>query len=564
MAALDRSLAVIEFDLKGIVLKANENFCRTLGYAASEIVGQHHRLFVGDEMARSAEYAEFWRQLGEGQFVSRAFKRFAKGNREIYIQGSYNPVKTKGGKVYKVVKVASDITAETVSAMADAGKIAAISRAQAVIEFTPEGNILTANENFLGALGYRVDEIVGRHHRIFVDAATSQSSAYEDFWQKLRRGEFQADEFKRIGKGGKEVFIQASYNPIFDDEKRVSRVVKFATDVTSRVTAVRVLSEGLTELAGGNLTRRIDQTFIPAFENTRQSFNTSLETLQAAMRAVSHKANGILSNADQIRKEADHLSHRTAEQAAALEQSSAALAELTGSVREAAQGADDIGQLVARTKGEAERSGIVVSKAIEAMGEIEGSSDKIGRIIGVIDEIAFQTNLLALNAGVEAARAGEAGRGFAVVAQEVRGLAQRSAEAAKEIKTLISASSNQVKGGVELVGATGRALDDIISKVAEIDNHVTRMVASARSQSVGLNEISIAIGTLDQGTQQNAAMVEEATSAANEMASEADALNTLLGQFTIEPEQRRGPAPSPARALNDRLQQAYPRTGTYG
>ncbi|KQT69680.1 MULTISPECIES: methyl-accepting chemotaxis protein [unclassified Aureimonas] len=563
LAALDKSLAIIEFDPSGVVLKANDNFCRTLGYASEEIIGRHHRMFVGEEQARSADYAELWRQLGDGEFLAKRFKRYAKGGREVFIQASYNPVMTPRGKVYKIVKVAADITAETRAAMADAGKIQAISRAQAVIEFDTDGNILTANENFLSTLGYGLDEIVGRHHRMFVDPATAASPAYGTFWERLRRGEFLSDEFRRIGKGGREVFIQATYNPILDHEGRVLRVVKFATDVTPRVVAVRSLSDALTDLAGGNLAQRIDTSFTPAFEHMRESFNASLETLQAALQAVAHNAAGILSSAGQIRSEADSLAHRTEEQAAALEESSAALCELTESVHGSARSADEIGHLVARTRSEAERSGTIVARAVDAMAGIEDSSQNITRIIGVIDEIAFQTNLLALNAGVEAARAGEAGRGFAVVAQEVRGLAQRSAEAAKEIKTLISASSAEVKNGVELVGATGKALEGIISKVTEIDAHVSRMVSSARAQSVGLKEISTAIGTLDEGTQHNAAMVQETTGSANALAGEASALNELLRQFKLETHRRAAGIPAPARIRRDEPSLSFARTGTY-
>ncbi|MBC8129363.1 MAG: PAS domain-containing methyl-accepting chemotaxis protein [Rhizobiaceae bacterium] len=567
--ALGKSLAVIEFEPTGRIIKANSNFCALMGYSTEEIVGQHHSMFAEPAFVQSSDYKALWATLGRGEFVSHEFKRIAKGGREVFIQASYNPILSASGKVYKVVKFASDITATKLSAIGNAGMLDAISRAQAVIEFTVSGEIVTANANFLDALGYQLSEVAGRHHRLFVDPAEAQSAAYEEFWAKLRRGEFIADEFRRVGKGGRDVYIQASYNPIFDFSGQVVKIVKFATDVTGRVLAVRRLGSALGDLAKGDLVQRIAEPFIAALDPIRVSFNDSLDTLQDAMVSVNVNAEAIRTGAEQMRIAADDLARRTEQQAAALEETSAAVAEINGTVKQSSKGAEEAGHIVGRTKQDAERSGAVVAKAIEAMSLIEKSSDEIGKIIGVIDEIAFQTNLLALNAGVEAARAGEAGRGFAVVAQEVRGLAQRSAQAAKEIKELISTSRGQVEQGVDLVGETGRALEEIVVKVAEINVHVSGIVESARSQAVGLSEINVAISTLDKNTQQNAAMVEESTAAISELASEAHALNELLQAFSIG-DTRSAPASmsrhggSPARELTGRVVEAFGRTATSG
>ena len=222
--AMQRSQAIIEFDMQGKILTANENFCRALGYALSEIVGQHHRLFVDPQDAASSDYREFWARLGRGEFDSRQYKRIGKGGREIWIEASYNPV-FKGSKPFKVIKFATDITAAKLKTAEDAGKIDAISRAQAVIEFTPNGDILNANENFLSTVGYQLSEIQGKHHSMFCEQAYARSDDYRAFWAKLRSGQFVADEFKRIGKGGKEVWIQASYNPIFGLNGSVIKVV---------------------------------------------------------------------------------------------------------------------------------------------------------------------------------------------------------------------------------------------------------------------------------------------------------------------------------------------------
>ncbi|MGI4955875.1 MAG: PAS domain-containing protein, partial [Janthinobacterium lividum] len=238
LTALSQSLAIIEFDPRGKILTANPNFCTAIGYELSEIVGQNHSLFVGPEYARSPDYREFWAKLGRGEFDAHEYKRIGKGGREIWLQASYNPVKNSRGVVTKVVKQATDITGEKLrTAEADA-KLDAISRVQAVIEFNVKGEVITANENFLKTLGYRLDEIMGQHHRMFVEPSHAQSAEYREFWSKLNGGDYVTGEFKRIGKGGRNVWIEASYNPIFDLNRRVTKVVKFATDVTGRVQAV--------------------------------------------------------------------------------------------------------------------------------------------------------------------------------------------------------------------------------------------------------------------------------------------------------------------------------------
>jgi len=532
LSAMSRSQAIIEFDLSGRILTANANFCRALGYDTSEIVGQHHRMFVDPAEASSREYHEFWAMLGRGEFDRRQYKRIGKGGREIWIEASYNPV-FRRGKPFKVVKFATDITEQKLKSAEDAGKLTALSRAQAVIEFTPNGDILTANQNFLSTLGYQLSEIQGRHHSMFCETAYTASDDYRRFWQRLSGGEFVTDEFLRIGKGGKRVYIQASYNPIFDMSGKVFKVVKFATDVTARVNNVDRLADALNKLSDGDLTQKLNPPFIPTLEKLRTDFNGASEKLREAMQAVAENAGAIAAGAQQIRSASDDLSKRTEQQAASVEETAAALEEITTTLADSSHRAEEAGQLVRKTRENAEHSGAVVRSAIEAMGKIENSSLEISKIIGVIDEIAFQTNLLALNAGVEAARAGEAGKGFAVVAQEVRELAQRSAKAAKEIKDLITDSNAHVKDGVTLVGQTGSALDTIVSQVQQVNGNVEAIVEAAREQATAIKEINEAINTMDQGTQQNAAMVEESTAAAHSLAREAEALFRLLGQFNI-------------------------------
>ncbi|MCJ8521063.1 methyl-accepting chemotaxis protein [Pseudorhizobium tarimense] len=323
--------------------------------------------------------------------------------------------------------------------------------------------------------------------------------------------------------------------------------------------AVRQLADALQALASGDLTRRITTPFIPSLDQLRTDFNDAVEKLNAAMRNVAENANAIASGAQEIRSASDDLARRTEQQAASVEETAAALEEITTTVADSSNRAQEAGQLVRQTKENAEHSGRVVRNAVDAMGKIEASATEIGNIIGVIDEIAFQTNLLALNAGVEAARAGEAGKGFAVVAQEVRELAQRSAQAAKEIKALINTSNDHVKSGVTLVGETGKALEQIVVQVQQVDGNVGAIVEASREQSLGLKEINTSVNSMDQGTQQNAAMVEQATAAAHKLASEAQALFQLLSQFNIDGKSSTSDTPTTLRSVAYSKQQiAHP------
>jgi methyl-accepting chemotaxis protein len=565
LEAISKSQAVIEFDLTGKILKANENFCNALGYQQSEIVGKHHSMFCEPAFVAAPEYRDFWNRLGRGEFNAGAFKRIGKGGREIWIQASYNPV-CKGGKPYKVVKFASDITGGKSKAIEDAGKLEAISRSQAVIEFTPTGEIIVANENFCKAMGYALGEIVGKNHSLLCQPAYTRTEEYRDFWRRLAAGEFIANEFVRIGKGGREIWIQAAYNPILDASGKVVKVVKFATDVTDRMSAIAMLGGSMKALAAGDMTQSLNQPFVPSMEQLRHDFNEALDKLSQAMQTIGGNSIAIASGSREIGTAADELSKRTEQQAASLEQTAAALEEITTTVNDSSHRANEAGRLVAKTKLGAEQSGVVVRNAVAAMGQIEQSSREIINIIGVIDDIAFQTNLLALNAGVEAARAGEAGKGFAVVAQEVRELAQRSAKAAKEIKALINTSSQLVKNGVDLVDQTGKSLEAIVDQVRDINLNVAAIVEASKEQAVGLKEINQAVNTMDQATQKNAAMVEENTAASHGLTREAEELRILLAEFKVAgghaarpalAQARSKPSPSPALQVVSRVAKAH-------
>ena len=578
-AAISRSQAVIEFDLAGRILTANANFLGALGYTLDEIRGQHHSLFVTPDYRQSSEYRAFWDKLGRGEFDAGKYRRIAKGGREIWIQATYNPVLDAEGRAYKVVKFATDITAAEIAGHEQKSRVDAISRAQAVIEFKLDGTILAANENFLLTMGYGEAEVVGRHHSMFADPEFARSAEYRGMWERLNRGEFIADKFRRLGKGGKEVWILASYNPLFDLGGKPCKVIKYATDITAveaeRLAAERDKAEqtklivdsigaGLSALATGDLTQRVSADLTGPFAKLKEDFNGALSRLQETLRSVLTTTGGITTGAGEIAQAADDLSKRTEQQAASLEETAAALEEITATVKKTAENAKAASAIVSTARGAAEDGGQIVDTAIKAMGQIEQSSKQITDIIGVIDEIAFQTNLLALNAGVEAARAGDAGKGFAMVASEVRALAQRSSEAAREIKTLIKASSEHVGSGVRLVGESGQALRKIVAQVVEINSLVTEMAQAAQQQSTGIEEVNTAVTQMDQVTQQNAAMVEQSTAASRNLAGETAQLSELVAFFAVggeAPAQKRAPAPRAVAKLQSRVAGSFATRG---
>lgn len=536
LAAVVKSHAVIEFDLTGTILNANQNFCDALGYQHVDIIGKKHRLFVDPAEAESHAYRDFWQRLAEGRYEQGQFKRYGKGGREIWIEATYNPI-FKRCKPYRIVKFATDITAQKRASLENQGKLDALDRAQAIIEFSPDGTILSANANFLNTLGYGLSEIVGKHHAMFCEPDYVRTTEYAQFWKNLAAGDFKTDQFARIAKGGKKVFIQASYNPIMDDKGRVFKVVKFATDVSGRVKAVQDVGAGLHRLADCNIRMTIDEPFIPEFEHLRNDFNTSIAKFQEALVSVLMEVNGLSTESQAMRGASESLADRTALQATALDQTLASVEKITLAIRQSSERTQETRQLVGDARKAATASVDVVGNAIQAINRIQGASQEIGKIIDVIDQIAFQTNLLALNAGVEAARAGDAGKGFAVVAQEVRDLAQRSANAAKEIAGLINNSSKEVGEGVRFVGETGEALKKIEELVEAIDRNVDAINTAAREQSTSLGEINSAVNQLDQMTQQNSGLVGNTAHISERLASGAARLAELVNRFKLN---RRG------------------------
>jgi methyl-accepting chemotaxis protein len=541
IAAINRAQAMIEFALDGTILHANENFLNALGYTLAEIKGKHHSMFVEPAYARSAEYKAFWDKLRRGEFDAAQYKRIGKGGREVWIQASYNPILDRSGKPVKVVKFATDITAQKLQMADFEGQLAAINKAQAVIQFKLDGTILEANENFLNAMGYTLGEVQDKHHSIFVEPAYAQSTEYKAFWDKLRRGEYDAAQYKRIGKGGREVWIQASYNPIMDASGRPYKVVKYATDVTKQVEAAQMMQRAVSETQSvveaakaDDLTHRIPLDGKTGDIRTLcAGVNDLLDGMSSIIADIKIASDTIAAASGEISTGSQDLAQRTESQAASIEETAASMHEVTTTVKQNADNAQAASQLAVAARDTAQKGGQVVQDAVVAVTQIEESAAKISDIVGLIDEIAFQTNLLALNASVEAARAGEAGKGFAVVAQEVRALAQRSANASKDIKSLINASNAQVKTGAGLVNQAGTSLTEIVNGVKKVADIVAEIAAASREQSTGLEQINTAVGSMDEMTQRNGALVEETSAAAQSLANQAGELAALVQRYRI-------------------------------
>lgn len=533
--AISRALAIIEFSVDGIILDANQNFLALMGYTLDEVVGQHHRIFVDPVEAASREYSEFWARLGKGQFQAAEYHRRTKSGDDVWLQATYSPVLSNDGNPLRIVKVASDITQSKLVSADFAGQMSAISRSQAVIEFSPDGTVLGANENFCQVIGYSEEEIRGRHHRLFVSEDEAKSPEYREFWRALGRGEFQASEYRRLGKGGREVWIQATYNPIFDFRGQVFKIVKYATDITARKHQVNLLGQGLTRLAEGDLRSTIDARFTGDLETVRLAYNHTVDRLAQIMSGLRHSSSMLHSATADILAGTNDLAMRTARQAAAIQETSAAMANLSATVHENAGRAQAASGKARSVTATAEASGVVMSQAQEAMERILSSSAKIANIAGMIDDIAFQTNLLALNASVEAARAGEAGTGFAVVAIEVRRLAQSAAAASADVKALIERSSSEISAGSRLISDADSRISSMLADVRENSELMDAIASGSKAQSQAIAEAAAAIHQMDEMTQRNAALVEETNAAIQQTDEQARSLDAIAEIFLVAP-----------------------------
>ncbi len=495
--AIDEHYAVISFKNDGTILKANQNFLNALGYNANEIIGKHHSMFCDNNLVNSKEYSNFWNELNKGIVQTSEFKRIKKNGDSIFIQASYTPIKDNNGRVYEVIKFAQDITAKKLENLDYLGQIQAIGKSQAVIEFDMNGNILNANENFLNTLGYSLNEILGKHHSMFCEEKYKSSNEYRDFWKKLNEGKFDYGQYLRIGKNEKKVWIRATYNPILDFDGKAFKVVKYATDVTARKNMMFDIQRNVEKL------------------------NSSLNHLSNASNTMSKEAKNSMSGSQEVTVSIEQMNQAVGELSEKIESMLSSITSIASSASR--------GEKIALGAKEQSKT---TSNAIIKLNE---ESSKIGETINIITQIAFQTNILSLNAAVEAATAGEAGKGFAVVAAEVRNLANRSNDAAKEITTAIEYIQSLVKNSLESINGIDSTIEEISSMSSNISKSIleqktisNELASTALEASHGLNEITntmINVSNSSQNTQNEAV---ETKNASDELITVSNELITTL------------------------------------
>ena len=549
MAAIDRAQAVIEFDLHGNILTANENFLSALGYSLDEVRGKHHRIFCEPEHARSPGYRLFWEKLGRGDFDAGLYKRRASDGRQVWIQATYNPILDAEGKPYKVVKFASDVTESQLRNSDYEGKVAAIDRSQAIAEFSLDGTVLTANRNFLLAVGYQADEVVGKHHRIFCPDDYARSAEYRLFWDKLARGEFDAGVYKRRNSRGEEIWIQATYNPIFDADGKPCKVVKFAVDITESQIRNSDYAGKVAAVDRGQAVIEFDLTgkILEANRNFLATLGYRLEEIRGQHHRIfceaEHVASGeyrefwarlaqgevfggrfmrlskfgqriwiqatynpifdadgqvhkVVKFATDITRQVELEQHLRQK----IEQMNLSLHALTRSINQIAETTDDANRMARRTLEEAERGSLTLGRSLDAMEAIGTTAGGIQDIVQVISDIANQTNMLAFNAAIEAARAGEHGLGFSVVADEVRKLAEKSSQATKEINKLILESVKSIAQGSEISRSVGEAFGLIAEGVGKTQQSIEAINGSTAAQLEDAARVNQLIQELDAAT----------------------------------------------------------------
>lgn len=547
LSAINRSQAVIEFDLQGNVLYANQNFLDCMGYELDEIRGRHHRLFCMPDYATSKEYLMFWEKLGTGKFDSGQYQRQAKDGRQVWLQATYNPVMDTSGKPIKIVKFASDVTAARNRNAEWESKIEAIERSQALIEFSPDGHVLNANSKFLSALGYSLEEVVGQHHRMFCDAEYSSSLEYREFWERLGRGEYDSNEYKRLGKGGREVWIQASYNPILDAQGNTYKIVKFATDVT-QTKLLTIEHEGKVnaiDRAQGVIEFDLSGNIICANSNFLDLLGYRSEELQGQhhrlfcdpeyvkttpyrefwsslssgrfftgrfkrmskygqsiwIQATYNPVFNAVGEPYKVVKFATDITTQV-ELEEAIEAKTKAMDEsvtrLMAAIAEVVKTTGDANDQARVTQDEAQRGSQTLNEAAMAMDTIAKSAEDIQEIIEVISKIAGQTNMLAFNAAIEAARAGEHGLGFSVVADEVRKLAEKSSQATTEINKLIQETVRRINTGSDISRSAGSAFERIVAGVAKTNSTMNTISAATQEQQQLAERVSVLISELNR------------------------------------------------------------------
>jgi len=552
LAAIDSSFCYAQFSVEGNFLSANANFLAAYGYRLEEVVGKHHQILVDAAQARSDAYSNFWAQLRTGKAQLGIFKNVSKDGREIWLQSVYGAVRDEMDRVTKIVVVGSDVTTEKLTAADAAGQIAAIGKSQAVIEFRMDGTIVQANDNFLRAMGYMADEIKGKHHGIFVEENYRNSPDYREFWAKLNQGEFQSGEYKRIGKGGKEVWIQASYNPILDLNGKPFKVVKYATDITAQKAAAEELRRKVDSMlvavsaaSRGDLTQEISVSGQDAIGQMGAGLSQLLSNLRSSISRIGQTAATLSTSSGELSTVSQQMSANAEETSSQANVVSAAGEQVNRNLQTVATGSEEMSVSIKEIAKNATEAAKVATEAVKAaqttnvtVSKLGESSVEIGQVIKVITSIAQQTNLLALNATIEAARAGEAGKGFAVVANEVKELAKETAKATEDISRKIESIQVDTKGAVEAIGTITRIItqvndisNSIASAVEEQNATTNEMSRNVTEAARGASEIAKNIAGVAEAAQSTSHGAGDSQRAAQQLTAMSTELRELVAQF---------------------------------
>jgi methyl-accepting chemotaxis protein len=559
--AVSRSRAIIEFSITGETLSANANFLKIFGYTLEEVQGMPYTFFLSPADRESKETRELWDGLARGEFYSGIYRHLGKAGNTIWLQTTINPVFDEQHRPYKVAYFASDVSATKESGADYQSQLEALDKSQALIDFNIDGIILHANQNFLNLMGYSLEEIKGKHHSMFLDPHQRDTQAYRDFWTQLRNGQFWFGEAKRRHKAGRDIYLNATYNPVFDLNGRVYKVLKTGTDITEQVRVrteaqaaearekqetqerqikINNLLEVVAAAAEGDLTREITVSGTDVAGQMAEGLGRLLADLRKSIASIGHTATSVASSSHELSSISQQLSSSSQSEAQQANGVSSASEQVSSNVSIVASSADEMLASIREISKSASEAARVAKSAVtlanattQTISKLGISSQEIGKVIKVITSIAQQTNLLALNATIEAARAGEAGKGFAVVANEVKELAKETAHATEEISQKIESIQSDTKAAITAIAD----VSEIINQVNDISGTIASAVEeqTATTNEIGRNVSDAARGTRDiaQNIRHLATSAGETTAAARGIQEAAQSLTEMSSELAI-------------------------------